>query len=72
VVLDLSSVIAAMLVVPASVTPMCVAILTPAIMVAIMVATITTSSLGTDNACGRENQQCSHGTTFGNSVQHVH
>ena len=60
--------ITAMLVASTAVTPMSIAILT----LTIVVATIVATSLGADNASGSKNEQCSHGTTFGNSVQGLH
>jgi hypothetical protein len=61
-----------MLVVPGAVTPMSIAILTLAIVITIVVTAIVASALGTDDASGRKNQQCSHGTIFGNSMQRIH
>jgi hypothetical protein len=66
--LDLSLAITAMLAVSGAVTPMFIAILTPAI----VVASIDTSSLGAVKTSGRKNQECNHGTPFGNSMQCIH
>ena len=68
ITLDLSLAITAMLAVSGAVTPMFIANLTPAI----VVASIGTSSLRAVKASGRKNQQCSHGTIFGNSMQCIH
>jgi hypothetical protein len=68
ITLDLSLAITAMLAVSVAVTPMSIAILNPAI----VVASIDTSSLGAVKASGRKNQQCRHGTIFGNSMQCIH
>jgi hypothetical protein len=81
-VVDLSIVIAAMLVVSRAVTPAFIAILTRAIVIvllthafsslAVVISTIEAATPRNDNACGRENQQCSHDTILGNSVQSIH
>jgi hypothetical protein len=68
IMLALSLAITAMLAVSVAVTPMSIAIVTAAV----VVASIGASSLGAVKASGRKNQQCRHGTIFGNSMQCIH